>query len=272
MFEPIPSQAPYIFAFKATGKLTDADYRQFLPQIEKMVREQGRISLLVELNEFEGWDSKAAWDDLKFGLRHGSDFERIAIIGDKSWQHWMIKLSGLFMTSELRFFPREEREQAWDWLQQPHQNKAPKPLQGYRHILLATDFSPHSERAAQRAVELAKRYQAQLSLVHAVEFMPFYDDAYDPIIPDMDGMQNQLEEQALRQLHELAQRLGVEKSAQVEIVSGAPKHAIPTYADEHQVDLIVMGSHGRGGLDRLLGSVARDVLHKAACDVLTIRL
>ncbi len=75
MFEILPvNDDKDILAFKATGKLTDADYKQFLPVLEEMIRNNGRISLYIEMQAFEGWEAKAAWDDLRFGLQHDDDF------------------------------------------------------------------------------------------------------------------------------------------------------------------------------------------------------
>lgn len=59
MFQAIPVREENIFAFKATGKLTDADYQQFLPELTSLINQYGPISLLVELEGFHGWEAKA---------------------------------------------------------------------------------------------------------------------------------------------------------------------------------------------------------------------
>lgn len=272
MFETLPSNAPHIFAFKATGELTDEDYREFLPRLEEKIREPGRISLLVKLEDFRGWKGKAAWDDLRFGLQHDADFERIAIVGESFWQHWGIALINLLTATEMRFFPMENEGAAWAWLRELHPDAPPESVPDYRHVLLATDFSPHSDAAALRAAKLAEQNGADLSIVHVAVFMPYYDEAYDPLMEDIDNMQSRQEEIARERLRELARRLGVGKSARLEVITGSPKRALLSWATEHGADLIVLGTHGRGGLDRLLGSVSRGVVNNARCDVLTIRI
>jgi SpoIIAA-like len=60
MFELLPVDKKGLLAFKVSGKLTEADYRQFLPVLEGLIRESGRLSLYIELADFEGWEAKAA--------------------------------------------------------------------------------------------------------------------------------------------------------------------------------------------------------------------
>jgi SpoIIAA-like len=103
-----------VLGVKATGKLTHADYQQFIPRLEALIREHGKIRVLFELEDCQGWEVGAAWDDLKFGLKHRGDVERCAVVGDKKWQEWMTKLSRLFFN--VRYFDKAELEQAWRWV------------------------------------------------------------------------------------------------------------------------------------------------------------
>ncbi len=185
MFELLPVNDKHVLAFKAKGKLTNEDYIQFLPELEKLIREEGRISLYVELEDFQGWEAKAAWDDLHFGLQHDRDFRRIAIIGDNTLEHVGVALANFFSNTEMRFFNRENSKDAWEWLKEiPEHKKQAEPLQPYRRLLLATDFSRYSEQAAHRAMELSRQYDAELQVLHIVEAEIFYTDYNDPIIPD----------------------------------------------------------------------------------------
>ncbi len=272
MFEVIPVNAEHILAFKATGKLTEEDYRRFEPLAEQMIKQQGHISLLIELSDFEGWEKDSSWEARKFGREHELEIDRIAIVGDKAWHSTMVGLSNLFLSIEIRFFPRDEIDDAWSWLNEIAPDMLEKELQPYRHVLFATDFSAHAERAAQRAKQLADLYGARLTLLHVSEDIFYYDDFYDPVIPDREAFEAQLETQALARLHKLAARLGVDESSDVQLLSGTPKRTIVDYARKANADLIVLGSHGRHGIARLLGSVASGVVRNAHCDVLTVRL
>ena len=274
MFEilPVNDEGEGILAFKASGKLTDADYQQFLPTLESLIRKSGILSLYIELEDFQGWEAKAAWDDFRFGMQHDRDFKRIAIIGDRGWEPAAITLANLFTHTDMRFFRRDEAKAAWDWLEErPQKKQAPEPVQPYRYVLLATDFSPFSEQAAQRAIEMAAQYGAQLDVLNIVEERVFYNEWDDSLIADMPLRDESLKDYALDSMHKFVERTGLGKDARLEVQWGNPKRSIVSWAREKQVDLIVTGSHGHHGIERLLGSVSTSVLHHAPCDVLIVR-
>lgn len=141
----------------------------------------------------------------------------------------------------------------------------------YRHVLLAADFSDHGKEVARKARQLAESNQAKLSLVHVVDNLPITDASYGPIIPFDVDVTEELLAAAKKRLAELAEQLKVPEDRQwLEI--GSPKLEIVRIAEENEVDLLVVGSHGRHGLALLLGSTANGVLHYAKCDVLAVRL
>ncbi|OAI10782.1 universal stress protein A [Methylomonas lenta] len=140
----------------------------------------------------------------------------------------------------------------------------------YKHILLAVDFSEHGKQASSKALEMASRNQAQLSLVHVVENLPITDAAYGPIPFDVDLTQEWLEASKQR-LEKIGAELNVPKERQW-LEMGSAKLEIVRIAEDNNVDLIMVGSHGRHGLALLLGSTANGVLHHAKCDVLAVRL
>jgi len=141
----------------------------------------------------------------------------------------------------------------------------------YKHILLAADFTDHGSEVADKAKEMAKANQAQLSIVHIVDNLPITDATYGPIIPFDGDLTEQIMEAAKKRLEKVSVELGIaEKKQWLEI--GSPKFEIIRIADENEVDLIVVGSHGRHGLALLLGSTANGVLHHASCDVLAVRI
>lgn len=141
----------------------------------------------------------------------------------------------------------------------------------YQHILIAADFSKHSDDICNKAQQLAKYYQAKLSICHIVEDFPLTDFAYEPMISVDIDMRNALLDAGKKQLTKLANTLAIPVSQQW-VECGSPGHDIVRIADDNQVDLIVVGSHGRHGIKLLLGSTANAVLHHAHCDVLAVRL
>ena len=143
-------------------------------------------------------------------------------------------------------------------------------MDDYRHILLATDFAPESRRVGERAVELAARYGARLSLLHVVDYVPL-ELSNDMMLAEPVDVDGRLVEEARESLDHLAGDLG-QGDAQRWVVLGSTGPEIKRTAEEHDVDLIVVGSHGRHGLALLLGSTANAVLHGAPCDVLAVRV
>jgi hypothetical protein len=118
MIEFMSESSGNVVGIRATGKLTDADYKQTLiPRIESLFGEHGKVSVLFYMDEsFEGWDLDAAWDDASYGLRHRADFEKLAVVGGPAWVDWCIKLGGFLMKGEIRIFPVDRLDRAWDWV------------------------------------------------------------------------------------------------------------------------------------------------------------
>ncbi len=141
----------------------------------------------------------------------------------------------------------------------------------YQHILLAVDYSEHGDTVARKAKALASKYQAKLSIIHVLDNIPMPDTTYGTVIPlDKDSGYDLLEAEKAG-LMQVGDRLGVDRVNRW-LVWGAPKEEIVRIAEQGQVDLIVVGSHGRHGLALLLGSTANGVLHYAKCDVMAVRL
>lgn len=144
-------------------------------------------------------------------------------------------------------------------------------MKEYQHILLAVDYSDHGAMVADTAKALAEKYQAKLSMIHVLDNIPMPDTNYGTVIPvDKNSGYELLEEEKARFM-QLGRQLRVEPGNRW-LVWGVPKQEIVRIADQEQVDLIVLGSHGRHGLALLLGSTANSVLHHAKCDVLAVRL
>jgi len=98
-----------------TGKLTKQDYQQFAPEFESAFVKYPKIRMMLEMDDFKGWEAGAAWEDFKLGIRHFNHVERIAMVGDKKWEEWMATLCKPFTTAKVKYFPRQETAQAHDW-------------------------------------------------------------------------------------------------------------------------------------------------------------
>ena len=141
-----------------------------------------------------------------------------------------------------------------------------------KKILVATDFSEHSNNALSYAAEFAKAFDAEVILCHIVEkldlvsSLPPGGEGYFP--PNLD---KQLQEKAQVKCEEWLSSSNIAKgSVRVEI--GTPFVEIVRLAREEETDLVIVGTHGRGPIAHLLlGSVAEKVVRKAPCPVLTVR-
>jgi nucleotide-binding universal stress UspA family protein len=132
----------------------------------------------------------------------------------------------------------------------------------FASILYATDLSEASQPACQRAIELARQCGATLTILHAYADATAFTEAWSVIDPrpDLDI--------ALRHVASEVRDIQINRV----LIIGSPAQTIVDYAQDHNSDLIVMGTHGRSGLFHLLmGSVAEQVIRRALCPVMVVR-
>jgi len=135
-----------------------------------------------------------------------------------------------------------------------------------RTILHPNDFSPRSKPAFQMAVALARDYGARLVILHVLEpWVMAYGEGV--VVPPPENYLEEVKEQLLK-IRPTDEQIAVEHR----LIEGDPAPEILRSAVESKADLVVMGTHGRTGLSRLLmGSVAEQVIRKAGCPVLTVK-
>lgn len=274
MITEIPLNESHIYALKISGKLIEEDYKVFRPKLERLINKHSPLSLLIILEDFSGWTTKAAWEDIKLGLNHDDDFLRIAIVGESSWEEIMVEFGDLFMDTEVEYF--RDQSKALAWLKELTNRAERDEYIGYRHILVATDFSEYSNAALKKAIELSSPFSSKITLLHAAEtfssdMYPYIGELAVPVLVD----NPEIEEKRLKEIHERIEeqlkQLGYsEIEIDIKIEVGHPVDSIIEFSRKNNVDLIVMGSHGRRGLARLLGSSTNGVVNHAPCDVLTV--
>jgi universal stress protein A len=140
-------------------------------------------------------------------------------------------------------------------------------------ILLPTDFSPSSAEAMRYACTLAQQFDAELHVLHVLEQRQSTTPAFGMGL----ALPSRVQETTAAAQQELERVLPADWAAGRKtvkaIAEGAPHREIVRYAADHQIDLIVLGTHGHTGLSHaLLGSIAERVVRTAACPVLTVRL
>ncbi len=142
----------------------------------------------------------------------------------------------------------------------------------YKKILVAVDFSSSSKNIAARALDIARTHGAELTLLHAVEYLSPLSFG-DELIPSPDWLlvEKQLVKQGEASLLTFAKEMQMTEAQRL-VPSGSPSHEIVERAKALGIDLVVVGTHGRRGLQRLLGSTASSVINRAPCDVLAVRV
>jgi len=138
-------------------------------------------------------------------------------------------------------------------------------------VLFATDFSQVSEEAFGQAVRFAKLTDASLVIAHVLHFPPMVGSAFVPMAEETEDAMRTWCRNRLGELAAKATAAGV--AAETALREGPHAHeGIIKAADEHKVLMIVLGTHGRTGLTKLvMGSVAARVITESPCPVLTVR-
>ena len=110
------SMTDRVHEVKISGTLIWNDFQIFLCESEALMAD-GKIGILVELENFAGWEPSEQWGDVNFFLKHDADIEKIAIVGDLRWRDeaLMFVFAGM-RQAEVRFFPESELELARVWL------------------------------------------------------------------------------------------------------------------------------------------------------------
>lgn len=139
-----------------------------------------------------------------------------------------------------------------------------------QHVLVAVDLYGEAREVVERAMELAEFYHANLHLIHVIEPVAL-NSPYEltPSLPD--NMQSVLQQRAEKYLSSLAEDLKIPAVPRT-VSIGSVKSQIFQAAKDHDIDLIVVGTHGRHGIGLLLGSTATSVLHGTPCDVYAVKL
>jgi universal stress protein A len=142
-------------------------------------------------------------------------------------------------------------------------------MSDYRQLLVAIDLSDQSRAIATKSVELARQWQAQLRLLHVIEFVPVepMSDALVPVVQ----IDDRVITRAREQMQALATALGIPTDS-CRVATGNVKAEILRQARELNADLIVLGCRERHGLSILVNLTEDTVLHGAPCDVLAMRV
>lgn len=105
-----------VLIIHVSGKLVKVDYPEFVAKFGQLVQQHGKLRVLFDMTGLLGWDLGAAWEDIKFDMKHFSDIERLAMIGEKKWQHGMAAFFKPFTKATTRYFDQANAAGARKWL------------------------------------------------------------------------------------------------------------------------------------------------------------
>ncbi|NVK39473.1 MAG: STAS/SEC14 domain-containing protein [Gammaproteobacteria bacterium] len=106
----------FFISLKAVGTLTHDDYKLITPLLDGALAKVAhpKVNVLLDALDLEGWELRAAWDDFKLGLKHGNEFEKIAICGNKRWLQVAAKMGSWFTSGDVKYF--DDINDAMEWL------------------------------------------------------------------------------------------------------------------------------------------------------------
>ena len=141
----------------------------------------------------------------------------------------------------------------------------------FRKILCAVDFSEFTDETMEYAVDIAKKFQSELHLLHVIPNINYFTPYESFLTPEnLVAIERNIESEVEKDFEKIMQKIDVQATKVVK--SGVIFAEIIDYAKAESIDLIVMGTHGRSAIEHMLmGSVAEKVVRKANCPVLTIR-
>lgn len=116
MIEPLSGLPAHTVGFKLSGKLHDDDYKTFVPMIDAELEKTGKVNVLAQFHDFQGWDMKALWDDIRFSTTHCTKIKKIALVGEKTWEKYMASVCKPFTMATIKYFDAADADKAKAWL------------------------------------------------------------------------------------------------------------------------------------------------------------
>jgi nucleotide-binding universal stress UspA family protein len=144
-------------------------------------------------------------------------------------------------------------------------------MKAFSRILFPVDLTENSEKLVPYVITMAQKFDAAVHVIFVVRIFQYFTDIY-VAPPSISVFEKELTEGARKKMEEFTQSyFPGSVQTQSEILLGDPSDAILNYIEQHQMDMVIMGTHGRKGLDRVLfGSVAERVVKKSGVPVLVI--
>lgn len=119
MIEISDETAGDLFAFRISGKILQSEAHKVANMVEARIEAHGYVRCLAEITDLTGAEFGALEEELEFDLHHAKEIKRCAIVGDREWERWLVKVVGpFFRNADVRFFEAGERAAALDWVRE----------------------------------------------------------------------------------------------------------------------------------------------------------
>ena len=148
-----------ILVIHIRGTLVKADYPNFVAKFEQLVRQHGKLRVLFDMTGFHGWDIGAAWEDIKFDMKHFADIERLAMVGEKKWQHGIAMFFKPFTKATTRYFDHADIAEARKWLDESAAASANTTAECTTNLPFADGIDPLAMDRNSKIVNPAFYYQ-----------------------------------------------------------------------------------------------------------------
>lgn len=116
MYERLNSETESFVSYRIKDRLTHDEFDEISNSLEKDIETHGKLKMLVEIDHLDFPSPGVVWEDLKFAYRHAKDFDRFAVLGDKKWEEWWVRVANKMVSTECRYFDASQKDQALDWV------------------------------------------------------------------------------------------------------------------------------------------------------------
>lgn len=116
MHELLDFPDPNLLAVELRDTLTEEDYEVLGSTLADHLKKHTTTRVLFVMDDVDDWEPEERWKDLAFDIRHLSDLDKVAVVGDDLWETWLDKVELLFPTSVIQTYDAEDQEEAIDWL------------------------------------------------------------------------------------------------------------------------------------------------------------
>ncbi|WP_440950804.1 STAS/SEC14 domain-containing protein [Methanosphaerula subterraneus] len=118
MLEKLAESSGNVVGYKIVGNLEPSDYEKLEPEVKALVEKEGSLRLLFDLTGYEGGTVGGWIADYKFGREFQNKIEKVAVVGDKTWEEWLTHLAQVVYAIDARFFQSSDISKAWAWLRE----------------------------------------------------------------------------------------------------------------------------------------------------------